>query len=244
MLDGKDVYHHLGVSAFSEYTVVSEHSVIPIRDDIPIEKASLFGCSILTGIGAVVNTARVRAGTSVAVFGCGGVGLNVIQGAKLVGARQIIAVDIVDSKLKLARTFGATETVDASYSDPAETVRKLSDGRGVDYAFEAIGNTKVMAEAFKATRKRGKTIVLGVTSAEDRLTIPSSIIMDEERTVLGSFMGSVVPRRDVPLLIELYASSRIKVDELVSRYIKLDDVNEGVEALAKGEVARQIVQPK
>src|SRR5438552_9843411 len=126
-LNGSDLHHHLGVSAFSEHTVVSEYSVVPIRDDVPVERAALFGCAIVTGIGAVINTAQVRPGTSVAVFGCGGIGLNVIQGAKLAGARQIIGVDRVESKLRLAKTFGATETVNASDSDAVETVRKLSD---------------------------------------------------------------------------------------------------------------------
>lgn len=241
-LKGKEVYHHLGVSAFSEYTVVSETSVIPVRKDIPIEKLALFGCAVLVGVGSVIISARLRAGSTVAVFGCGGVGLNVIQGAKLAGAKQIIAVDVVESKLAMAKSLGAIETVNSSKSDAVEEVRKLTEGIGVDYSFEAVGNTKVMAQAFRSTKKKGETILVGVTSPEDQLTIPSSMIVDEERKIIGSYMGSVIPSRDIPMLIDLYASGRIKLDELVTRYVKLEEINESFEALANGEVARQIIR--
>jgi len=239
---GKQLHHHLGVSAFAEYAVVSERSVIPVRKDLPLEKLALFGCAILTGIGSVLNTAQVKAGRTVAVFGCGGVGLNVIQGARIAGAGQIIAVDVVESKLRMAESFGATDTVDASSSDPVEAIKRLTAGAGVDYAFEAIGNTKVMAQAFHATKKGGQAIIIGITSPEDQVTISSSMLVDEERVLRGSFMGSVVPRRDIPMLIDLYAAGKVKLDELVSRYIKLDDINEALEALAQGEVARQIIK--
>jgi len=238
---GKDIYHHLGVSAFAECTVVSEQSVIPVRKDIPLEKVALFGCAVLTGIGSVINRGQVKAGRNVAVFGCGGVGLNVIQGARLVGANQVIAVDIAQSKLHMSKTFGATDTVNSSVEDPVESIRKITGGRGVDYAFEVSGNTQVMTQAFQATRKGGDTIVISITSPEDRLTIPSSILVDEQRQLKGSFMGSVIPRRDIPMLIDMYIEGRIKLDELISRYIQLDEINEGVEALASGDVARQII---
>jgi alcohol dehydrogenase len=241
-LEGKEIHHHLGISAFSEYTVVSENSAIPVTKDVPIEKLALFGCAVLAGIGSVINSARMKAGSTTAVFGCGGVGLNVIQGANLAGAKQIIAVDVVESKLSMARSLGATEIVNASTSDPIDEIRKLTGGAGVDYSFEAVGNTDVMAQAFRATRKGGETILVGVTSPEDQLTIPSSWLVDDERKIKGSYMGSVVPRRDIPLLADLYDSGRIKLDELVSRYVRLDQVNEALEALADGEVARQIIR--
>lgn len=241
-LRGKEIYHHLGVSAFSEYTVVSENSAVPVNKDVPIEELALFGCAILVGVGSVLNSAQLKAGRTAAVFGCGGVGLNIIQAANLAGARQIIAVDVVESKLALAKSLGATETVNSLTSDAVDMIWKLTGGIGVDYSFEAVGNTETMAQAFRATRKGGETILVGVTSPEDRLTIPSSWLVDEERRIRGSFMGSAVPRRDIPMLVNLYASGRIKLGEVVTRYLRLGDVNEGLEALAEGEVARQIIR--
>jgi len=240
-LKGKEIHHHLGVSAFSEYTVVPENSAISVSKDVPIEELALLGCAVLVGIGSVLNSARLKAGSTAAVFGCGGVGLNVIQGAKLAGAKQIIAVDVVESKLSMATSLGATETVNASALDAVDTIRKLTGGIGVDYSFEAVGNTEVMAQSFCATRNGGETILVGITSPEDRLIVPSSWLVDEERKIKGSYMGSAVPRRDIPMLVDLYASGRIKIGEIVTRHLKLEQVNEGLEALAKGEVARQII---
>jgi alcohol dehydrogenase len=238
----RQIHHHLGVSAFSDHVVVSEQAVIPMKVDFAIEKLALFGCAVLTGIGAVVNSARVQAGRTVAVFGCGGVGLNVIQGSHLAGARQIIAIDVLDSKLAMSKTFGATDTVNSSRDDPVEQIRNLTGGLGVDYSFEAIGNTKVMEIAFRSTKKSGETIVVGITSPEEKLTIPSSILVDQQRVLKGSFMGSAVPQRDIPILVDLYVAGRIKIDELISKYIELDDVNKGINSLAGGEVARQIIR--
>ena len=240
--EGRRMFHHLGVSAFAEHTVVSELSVIPVPRAIPLEKVALFGCAVLTGIGSVINRGDVKAGRSVAVFGCGGVGLNVIQGARLVGASQVIAVDVASSKLALAKKFGATDTIDASSEDPIDSIKEMTDGRGVDYAFEASGNTEVMNQAFMSTRKGGDTILIGITSPEDRLNIPSSVLVDEQRQLKGSFMGSVIPRRDIPRLIDLYMKGLIKLDDLITRYISLDEINDGFEALASGEAARQIIR--
>jgi alcohol dehydrogenase len=241
-LRGRELYHHLGVSAFSEYTVASENSVITVNKDVPIEKLALFGCAVLVGIGSVVNSAQLKLGRAAAVFGCGGVGLNVIQGCNLAGAKQIIAVDVVESKLAMARSLGATDTVNASALDAVDEIRKLTGGIGVDYAFEVVGNTKVMSQAFRSTKKAGETILVGVTSPDDQLIIPSSFLVDEERKIRGAYMGSVVPRRDIPILVDLYSSGRIKIDEIVTRYLRLEDVNEGLESLASGEVARQIIK--
>ena len=241
-LRGKELFHHLGVSAFSEYTVASENSVIAVSKDAPIEKLALFGCAILVGIGAVINTAKFKAGRTAAVFGCGGVGLSVIQGCRLAGASRIIAVDVVDTKLALARTVGATDVVNGRASNALDEIRKLTGGLGVDYAFEAIGNTAVMAQAFRSTKKSGETIIVGVTSADAQLMIPSSFLVDEERKIYGSYMGSVVPRRDIPMLVDLYSSGRIKLDEIVTRYLSLEDINNGLESLASGEAARQIIK--
>jgi alcohol dehydrogenase len=241
-LKGRELYHHLGVSAFSEYTVASENSVVTVPKDVPIEKLALFGCAVLVGIGSVVNCAQLKPGRTAAVFGCGGVGLNVVQGCNLAGAKQIIAVDMVETKLATARSLGATDTVNVTKSDAVDEVRKLTGDHGVDYAFEVVGNTKVMAQAFRSTKKGGETILVGVTSPDDQLTIPSSFLVDEERKIRGAYMGSVVPKRDIPILLDLYSSGRIKIDELVTRYLPLEDINEGLESLASGEAARQIVK--
>jgi alcohol dehydrogenase len=235
------LYHHLGVSGFSEYTISSENSLVPIRADLSLDKAALFGCAVLTGVGAVVNSAKVVPGTNVAVFGCGGVGLNIIQGASIAGALRIIAVDVVDSKLELAKKFGATDTVNAAEVDPVEKVKDLSGRLGVDYSFEAIGNTKVMTQAYRTTKKGGKTIVVGITAPDSTLEVYSSLLVDEERVLMGSYMGGSVPRRDVPRLIDLYLAGRLKLDELVSRFSSLEEVNEGFDALAGGSVARQLI---
>jgi len=241
-MDGREVHHHLGVSAFSENIVVPESSAIPVSIDIPPEKLALFGCAIPTAFGAVINVARVRPGSKLALFGCGGLGLNLVQAARLAGASQIIAVDVVEEKLRRAESLGATDLVNASRVDPVSEIRRLTDGRGADYVFEATGLTRVMEQAFLATRKGGTTVVLGVTSPEDRLVVPSWLIVGEERVITGAYMGSVVPKRDIPILLELYASGRIRLEEIITDTITLDQINEGLERLAAGEAVRQIVR--
>jgi alcohol dehydrogenase len=241
-MDGREVHHHLGVSAFSENIVVPESSAIPVSIDIPPEKLALFGCAIPTAFGAVINVARVRPGSKLALFGCGGLGLNLVQAARLAGASQIIAVDVVEEKLRRAESLGATDLVNASRVDPVSEIRRLTDGRGADYVFEATGLTRVMEQAFLATRKGGTTVVLGVTSPEDRLVVPSWLIVGEERVITGAYMGSVVPKRDIPMLLELYASGRIRLEEIITDTITLDQINEGLERLAAGEAVRQIVR--
>ncbi len=242
--NGIVIGHHLGVSAFSEYTVVSEKSLIQLPRELPLEKAALFGCAVTTGFGAVMNTARVRPGSSVAVFGCGGVGLNIIQASRIAGAATIIAVDVLDDKLELASRLGATHIVNSKKSDPVDEVKKITGGLGVDYAFEAVGITGVMEQAFRSTKKQGLTVCLGMTSPESRIVIPSTLLIDEERQLVGSFMGSAVPVRDIPTLVNLYLQGRINLDYIISRYISLDDINEAVEKLATGEAVRQIIKFK
>ncbi len=241
-MGGREVHHHLGVSAFSQYIVVPESSAIPVKVDVSPERLALFGCAIPTAFGAVINVARVRPGSSVAVFGCGGLGLNIVQAAKLAGASRVIAVDVRAEKLRKAEALGATDLVDASREDPVSRVRGLTEGRGADYSFEATGITRVMEQAFLATRKGGVTVILGVTSPEDRLVLPSWTIVGEERVVTGAYMGSVVPRRDIPMLLELYASGRIRLEEVITDTIRLEEINEGLERLASGEAVRQIVK--
>lgn len=233
--------HHSGVAGYSQFSVIARESVVKIDADIPMETAVLFGCAIMTGVGAVVNTARVAAGTSVAVFGAGGVGLSAIMGAKAVGAFPIIAVDRIASKLDLAKRCGATHVVNAAETDPVAAVCELTRG-GVETAFEAVGHEEVIAQAFAATRRGGRTVTIGLPHPDRKLTLPALTIIAEERTLMGSYMGSCVPQRDIPRFIEMYRAGLLPVDLLRSSVIALDEVNAAFDLLDQGEVARQIIR--
>lgn len=237
--DGTPLHHHLGVSAFSRYTVAVRESLVRVRPEIPLEAAAVVGCAVLTGVGAVVNTARVEPGARVAVFGLGGVGLSAILGAQLAGAQEIVAVDRVTAKLELARQLGATRAVEAD-GDPVEAVRQLTDG-GADYAFEAVGNPEVLALAFAATRRGGKTISMGLPHPDRRLTLPPVTLVAEERVLMGSYMGSAVPQRDIPRFLELYLAGKLPVDRLVTGRIALEQVNRGFDALHDATAVRQLL---
>lgn len=236
---GETLHHHLGVSAFSEYTVVSVASCVKIDPSIPLDRAALFGCAMVTGVGAVVNTAQVQPGTAVAVFGLGGVGLAAIMGAQLAGAYPIIAVDRVEAKLELARSLGATTAVKAG-DQTVTMIRDLTAG-GVDYAIEAVGNAEVLAQAYAATRRGGKTITIGLPHPSQVLQIQAVSLVAEERTILGSYMGSAVPSRDIPRLIALYRAGRLPVDALFSGSIDFGGVNAAFDELAAGTPVRQIL---
>lgn len=237
---GSLLNHHLGVSGFSEYTVAARESLVKIDQDMPLETAVLFGCAVMTGVGAVVNGAKVAAGTSVAVFGLGGVGLSVVLGAQLAGAWPIIAVDRLPAKLEIARKCGATYTVDAGQADPVAAVRDLTSG-GASTVFEAVGSEVVIAQAYAATRRGGKTVAIGLPHPGRQLSIPAASLIAEERHLMGCYMGSCVPQRDIPRFMNLYRAGRLPVDILKSREIKLDQVNEAFDALDAGEVVRQVI---
>ncbi|MES2391351.1 MAG: zinc-dependent alcohol dehydrogenase family protein [Acidobacteriota bacterium] len=237
---GDSVHHHLGVSAFSQFTVTAAESLIKIDPEIPLQTAALFGCAVLTGVGAVINTARIEPGSTVAIFGMGGVGLSAILGAVLAGARSIIAVDTLSDKLELARKLGATETVLASGPDTVASIRDLSHG-GVDYAFECTGVEQVMTQAYDATRRGGTTIAVGLPAPQKRLSIPIVSLVAEERTVKGSYMGSAVPRRDIPRLLALHRAGRLPVELLLSGTIHLNQMNEAFDRLESGHAARQLL---
>ena len=239
--DGRKIFHHLGVSGFSHFTVAARESLVKIDADIPLEIAVLFGCAVMTGVGAVVNTAKVAPGTSLAVFGLGGVGLSAILGARLAGAWPIIAVDRLPAKLELARQCGATHTVDASGTDPIMAIKDLTSG-GTETTFEAVGNEQVVAQAFGATRRGGKTVAIGLPHPNRQLTSPASTLVGEERQLMGSYMGSCVPQRDIPRFLRLYQAGLLPVQLLKSREIKLDQVNEAFDALDRGDVARQVIR--
>ena len=237
---GKILHHHLGVSAFSQYTVAAQESLIKIPSSIPLEKAALFGCAVVTGVGAVINTARVEPGTAVAAFGLGGVGLSVVMGAQLARAYPIVAVDMLDAKLELARQLGATHVVNAAKGDPVQAVKDLTSG-GAHYTFEAVGNEQVLQQAYQATRRGGTTVTIGLPHPARMFSVPAVGIVAEERTIKGSYMGSAVPRRDIPRLLALYQAGLLPVDLLLTRTISLDQINEAFDALASGEAVRQVV---
>ena len=235
------VHHHSGVAGYSQFSVVARESIVKIEPDLPMETAVLFGCAIMTGVGAVVNTAKVAAGTSVAVFGMGGVGLSTVMGAKAVGAWPIIAVDRLASKESLAKQCGATHFVNASACDAVAAIRDLTHG-GAETAFEAVGDERVIAQAFGATRRGGRTVCIGLPHPDKMLSVPALAFAAEERVLMGSYMGSCVPQRDIPRFIAMYRAGLLSVDLLRSREIRLDEVNEAFDLLDRGEVARQVIR--
>jgi len=240
-LDGQEIKHFAGVSSFAEYSVIPARAVLKIPEDFPLDRAALLGCAVITGVGAVFNCARVRPGSSVAVFGAGGIGLNVIQGAAIAGAEKIIAVDILPNKLEFARQFGATHTINGSTANAVEQIRALTDGKGVEYAFEAIGLPATMRQAYDSLRKRGMAVVVGVTPMTAEVSVPVMSLVYEERILTGSVYGSSRPSIDIPKLIALYRTGKLKLDELLTRRYPFAQINEAYDALERGEVARSIV---
>lgn len=238
---GDRLHHHLGVSAFSRLTVAAAESLVPIPSDLSFETAALFGCAVMTGVGAVLNTARVQPGTSVAVFGLGGVGMAALLGARAAGAGPIVAVDVLASKLALARDCGATDVVDASAGDPVAAVRDLTHG-GTETTFECAGNERALVQAYEATRRGGTTVTVGLPHPDRRFSVPAVSLVAEERTVKGSYMGSCVPRRDIPRYIEMHRAGRLPVELLASGELSLEAINEGFDRLAAGAAVRQIVR--
>jgi S-(hydroxymethyl)glutathione dehydrogenase/alcohol dehydrogenase len=235
-----NAFSHVGT--FAERTVVSEKNCVQIRDDAPLDVASLVACGVTTGIGAVINTAKVEPGANVAVIGTGGVGLNAVQGARLAGAARVIAIDLLDNKLDFAREFGATHVVNSSNEDPVAAVQRLTGGHGVDYAFEVIGLSQTIRQAYDMTRKGGAAVVVGVAREDDEVIFPAPLLMRSGRRILGCNYGSTTPNVDFPKIIDLYMEGRIKLKELISRRFALDDINEAFRALHAGEVARGIVE--
>lgn len=241
-LDGREVHHFSSVSTFGERTVVPAASAMKLREDMPLDRAAIVGCAVMTGVGAVFNAAELRPGTSAVVIGCGGVGLNAVQGCAIAGAERIIAVDISTYKLELARQFGATHAIDATRDDVPAAVRELTNGLGAHYAFEAIGNVKTLAQALELVRRTGTVIAIGMPNPSARLELtPTSFIM-QEKTLRGTLYGSCNFAIDVARLLNLYMAGKLKLDELISREYPLEDVNEAFEALERGEVARSILR--
>lgn len=235
-----DIHHHLGVSGFADYAVVSTHSIVKVDPTIPFKEVALFGCAVITGVGAVVNTAQVKPGSSVAVVGLGGIGLNAVMGAKLAGAREIIALDINPAKFAKAKSLGATEVYDSSAVNVVEEIKEATSG-GLDYVFETAGAVPAMEVAYNITKRGGTTTTTGLPHPEHEFSFPQVTLAAEERTVKGSYVGSCVPSRDVPRFVSLFKQGKLPVDELLSATISLDEINEGFDRLDKGDVARLVI---
>ena len=238
--NGVPINHLLGCAAFAEYATVSRRSLVKIDPDLPLDQAALFGCAVLTGVGAVVNTARVRAGASTAVIGLGGVGLASVLGARAAGARHIIAIDLSDAKLELAKSLGATHTFNAGNPDCQEQVRAATGG-GVEYAFELAGSVRALELAYKITRRGGTTVTAGLPPPTATFALPAVNLVAEERTVKGSYIGTCVPSRDIPRYVELFQQGKLPVDRLLTGKLKLDDINHGFDLLHEGKAVRQVV---
>jgi alcohol dehydrogenase len=238
--EGVSINHHLGVSAFAEYAVMSRRSVVKIDRELPLAEAALFGCAVLTGVGAVVNTARLQPGQAAAVIGLGGVGLASVLGAIAAGARQVVAIDLSDDKLALARELGASHTVNARDPDAAEQVRAATGG-GVDFAFEMAGAARAMELAWKITRRGGTTVTAGLPPPTATLAVPLVQLVAEERSLKGSYIGTCVPARDIPRFVALYRAGRLPVNRLMSGTLSLDEINTGFDRLHEGKAVRQVI---
>jgi alcohol dehydrogenase len=234
------IYHHIGVSGFAEYAVVSRRSAVKVDRSLPAHEAALFGCAVLTGVGAVVNTAKVPAGSSVAVIGLGGVGLNALLGAILVGAGEIVAVDVNPDKLEVASRLGATKVIKAG-PDATKEVREITAG-GVDFAFEMASSLPALQMAYDITKQGGTTVIASLLHPDIRLSISPVPLVAGERTLKGTYLGSCIPARDIPRYISLYQRGKLPVDKLVSDFVSLETLNEGFDRLADGNTVRQILR--
>lgn len=238
--DGTPVNHHLGVSAFADHAVVSRHSLVRIDPDLPFHHAALFGCAVLTGVGAAINSADIKAGQTVAVIGLGGVGLNSVLGALVAGAGQVIAIDLDEDKLAMARSLGASAGINAADEDCVSQVKALTNG-GVDCAIEMAGSEKALELAYQVTRRGGTTVTGGLAHPDRKVSIQQVSLVAEERTLKGSYVGSCVPVRDVARYVSLFRQGRLPVDKLLSDTLTLDEINEGFERLANGKAIRQVI---
>jgi alcohol dehydrogenase len=237
---GNPLFHQVGVSCFAEYAVSARCSLIKVEPELPLEEAALFSCAVITGVGAVVNTAKVPAGSTVAVVGLGGTGLAVLLGARSAGARRVIGIDVLDFKTALGRQLGADATFDANDEGVIDHIREATQG-GVDFAFECVGKVEAMELAYKITRRGGTTVSSGLSHPDTDFSIQHVNLVAEERTIKGSYLGSCVPSRDIPNYIELFRSGRLPVDQLISGKIGLEDLNEAFDRLAEGNTVRQII---
>ncbi len=241
---GEPILHYAGVSTFSQRSTMPEAAAVKIPRTVSFEHAALIGCGVITGYGAVMHATRVLPGSSVAVVGCGGIGLNIVQTARLAGATTIVAVDRVASKLDYARRMGATHFVNAAEDDPVAAVKDITGGRGVEHAFEAIGVAEAIEQAYDMTRKGGVCVVVGIAPPTARARIDVNALVYAEKTLKGSIYGSTRPRLDLLTLIDLHGQGLIDLDSLLTRTYPLSQINEAYAALERGEVARSLVLPQ
>lgn len=237
--NGEAVNQFANLSAYAEKMLVHSNAIVKVRDDMPLDRAALIGCGVTTGVGAALNTARVEPGSMVAVFGCGGVGLSAIQGARIAGARMIIGVDVHDHKLETAYELGATHTINGARKDAVNEIRELTNG-GVDYAFEAIGLKVAAEQCFKALRPGGTATIIGMIPLGQKVELDGSAFLSEKK-IQGSSMGSNRFKVDMPKYIDFYMQGRLKLDEMITRRMPLEDLNEAFRAMKAGEVARQVL---
>ena len=238
--DGEPVNTFLHLSSFAEQMLVHEHALVKIDPEMPLDKAALIGCGVTTGMGAVFRTARVEPGSTVAVIGCGGIGLAAVQGARITGANKVIAVDMVGSKLELAQSLGATHVVNASEGDAVEQVKELTDGKGVHYSFEAVGLKQTAEQSFNMLRNGGQATVIGMIPVGTKVEVHGVDFLYEKK-LTGSNMGSNQFRTDMPRFVEMYLDGRLKLDEMVSKTISLEEINDGFEEMKTGTVARSVI---
>ncbi len=237
---GEPIHQMAHLSAFAEQMLVHENAVVKVTDDIPLDRAALIGCGVTTGLGAALRTAKVEPGSTTAVIGCGGVELSAIQGCSIAGAGRVIAIDNVARKLDLARECGATDVIDATAGDPVAQVTELTSGVGVDYAFEAIGLKPTVEQAFAMTKKGGTAVVIGLFRVGVNVELPGLAFLQGKR-IIGSMMGSNRFRIDIPRYVDFYLDGRLKLDEMISKRLKLDDVNASFEDMKAGKVARSVI---
>jgi S-(hydroxymethyl)glutathione dehydrogenase/alcohol dehydrogenase len=235
----KPMVQFVNLSAYAEQMLVHENALVAINRDMPLDRAALLGCAVTTGTGAVFNTAKVRPGDTVVIIGCGGIGLSAVNGAALAGASRIIAVDMLDSKLELARVFGATDLVNPNNGDPVQQVLELTRG-GVHHAFECIGLKQTAEQAFGMLARGGTATIIGMLKPGTRLDIDPYALLHERR-IQGSFMGSNRFPVDLPNLVNFYMQGRLKLDQLISQRIRLEQINEGFDELRRGELARSVI---
>jgi S-(hydroxymethyl)glutathione dehydrogenase/alcohol dehydrogenase len=241
-LSGADLAMMTATATMSELTVVAEESLVPIDPEVPLNRACLIGCGVMTGVGAVFNTAKLEAGSSAIVFGAGGVGLNVIQGCALSGAAQIIAVDVIEQKLEFSKTFGATHTVNASQQDPVAAAKELTAGLGPDYGFAVIGSPATIEQTHRAVRRGGTAVVVGMGRLTESAQVNALMLAFDEKILTGSYYGGARPLLDFPKLCSLYQQGKLKIDELVTQTYKIDQINEAFQDMETGKNARGIIQ--
>jgi NDMA-dependent alcohol dehydrogenase len=239
-LAGQPLNIFSGCGVMAEYATLHVDNVVKIGADVPLDRACLIGCGVMTGVGAAVNTAKVEPGSIAVVFGCGGVGLNAIQGCRIAGAAMIVAVDMSDAKLEMARGFGATHVMNSATPDLVKALRKLTGG-GADYAFECVGKGEIVAQAYGVLAKGGKAVAVGVAAPKDTTTVRTGSLTFEEKTLTGSYFGSARPRQDFPRLLALYREKRLKLDELITRRYRIDEAPQAFADLAEGRNARGVI---